>query len=65
MNTNPTGFRLMVLRRSAGLSQVALSQASGVAARVISDVERGRLPLYPKHRTKLATALGLADDSIL
>jgi transcriptional regulator with XRE-family HTH domain len=62
MKTSPTGFRLMVLRRSAGYSQVALSEASGVAARVISDYETGRLStIYPKHRSKLAAALGLPE----
>lgn len=53
---------MRALRQSAGLTIEALSEASGVSGRAISDVERGR-SRAPQERTlaALADALGLGD----
>jgi transcriptional regulator with XRE-family HTH domain/tetratricopeptide (TPR) repeat protein len=51
-------------RRAAGLTQEELAAASGISARAISDMERGRVR-GPQHRTvqALADALGLAEPA--
>jgi transcriptional regulator with XRE-family HTH domain/tetratricopeptide (TPR) repeat protein len=56
------GPLLLGLRRSAGLSQEELAEASGVSVRALADLERGR-SRGPQRRTvqALATALKLAD----
>ncbi|WP_245572435.1 ATP-binding protein [Actinokineospora enzanensis] len=52
-------------RRAAGLTQEELAEKSGVSARAISDLERGRAR-RPQRRTcqALASALALAGDEL-
>ncbi|TWJ21219.1 tetratricopeptide repeat protein [Micromonospora endolithica] len=52
------GDRLRALRRRAGLTLEALAEASGVSARAISDMERGR-SRGPQDRTLVALFDGL------
>ncbi|MFF4116911.1 ATP-binding protein [Streptomyces sp. NPDC001714] len=56
------GEKLRDLRRASGLTQEELAQATGLAARSIRDLERGRRK-RPQRRTLelLVTALGLTD----
>jgi transcriptional regulator with XRE-family HTH domain len=57
------GEMLRELRRTAGLTQEGLAEATGLAARSIRDLERGRRE-RPQRRTVellLVSALGLAD----
>ena len=62
-STHRFGDRLRALRRAAGLTMEQLAEASGVSARAISDMERGR-SRAPQVRTlaALAGGLGLAED---
>jgi transcriptional regulator with XRE-family HTH domain len=59
------GHRLRALRRARGLSQEALSRASGVSATVISRIERGAI-VEPSLRTlrALAKALDVTLDEL-
>ncbi|MFJ8692032.1 ATP-binding protein [Streptomyces roseolilacinus] len=65
-NDTPTtgdfGQRLRELRTRAGLSQEALSHASGVSVRALADLERGRTR-GPQRRTVQALAEGLGLDA--
>jgi transcriptional regulator with XRE-family HTH domain len=59
----PLGRMLRTLRHATGLTLEALAGRSGVSARTISDIERGR-SLEPQVRTirALADALALTED---
>jgi transcriptional regulator with XRE-family HTH domain len=47
-------------RESSGMSQLALAKAIGLESGVsISDFERGRKQVHPKHFPRLEKALGL------
>ncbi|WP_238008539.1 helix-turn-helix domain-containing protein [Dactylosporangium sp. AC04546] len=59
--TSPFGDRLRALRRAAGLTMEQLAERSGVSARAISDMERGR-SRAPQARTLAALADGLGLD---
>jgi transcriptional regulator with XRE-family HTH domain len=57
------GQQLRRFRLAAGLSQEALTEASGVSVRTISDLERGqRASAHLETIRLLATALDLTDD---
>ncbi|CAN5854207.1 helix-turn-helix domain-containing protein [soil metagenome] len=57
------GVLLRRFRVASAMSQEALSEASGVSVRTISDLERGqRASAHPETARLLATALGLSDD---
>jgi transcriptional regulator with XRE-family HTH domain/tetratricopeptide (TPR) repeat protein len=58
-----TGFARLLARhrRSARLTQEGLAAASGISARTISDMERGRVR-GPQHRTVQALAIALRLD---
>lgn len=60
------GTLLVRLRSSAGLTHEELAEASGVAVRTISDLERG-VALRPHRDTvrRLATALGLGGQALV
>ena len=59
----PFGARLRRLREAAGLTQEELAQKAGLAARGISDLERGaRNRPYPHTVRSLADALELPED---
>jgi len=59
------GERLAELRRSAGLSQLALSKATGISRRMIAHYE-GRAALPLGHvLTALANALGMSVDELV
>src|SRR5215208_6591461 len=59
----PFGARLRRLREAAGLTQEELAQKAGLAARGISDLERGaRNRPYPHTVRSLADALRLPED---
>ena len=61
--TPPFGEMLRTFRVHAGLSQEALSEASGVSVRTISDLERGQRPSAQLETIRLlANALGLTSD---
>jgi tetratricopeptide (TPR) repeat protein/transcriptional regulator with XRE-family HTH domain len=63
--TDPAAFgaRLSACRRLAGLSQEELASRSGLSARAISNLERGRTKWpYPKSVRRLADALELQDE---
>ncbi|GGP96490.1 ATP-binding protein [Streptomyces roseolilacinus] len=60
--TGDFGQRLRELRTRAGLSQEALSHASGVSVRALADLERGRTR-GPQRRTVRALAEGLGLDA--
>lgn len=47
------------LRKAAGLTQEGLADRSGISARTISDMERGRVK-RPQYRTRLALAAAFA-----
>jgi transcriptional regulator with XRE-family HTH domain len=56
----PTFARLLArLRKAAGLTQEGLADRSGISARTISDMERGRVK-RPQYRTRLALAAAFA-----
>ena len=64
MDDNDAGFGtiLRACRRSAGLSQQELSEASGMSVRAISNLERGRTRWpYPGSLSRLADGLRLRD----
>jgi transcriptional regulator with XRE-family HTH domain len=65
MTASTTGFAhlLRMYRQRAGMSQEALSEASGVSARTISDLERGqRGSAHLETIRLLAQSLGLTSD---
>jgi transcriptional regulator with XRE-family HTH domain len=51
--------RLKELRERVSLSQMELSERSGVSRATIADLELGKRGAQPKTRRKLATALGV------
>ncbi|MFD2416372.1 helix-turn-helix domain-containing protein [Amycolatopsis pigmentata] len=56
----PAFARLLArLRKAAGLTQEGLADRSGISARAISDMERGRVR-RPQYRTRLALATAFA-----
>lgn len=56
----PAFARLLTrLRKAAGLTQEGLADRSGISARAISDMERGRVR-RPQYRTRLALAAAFA-----
>ncbi|MFM9108115.1 MAG: helix-turn-helix domain-containing protein [Chloroflexota bacterium] len=56
------GRQLLALRLAARLTQEELAERSGLSARTISDLERGRRPApHPVSAHMLAIALGLDD----
>lgn len=63
-NGQEFGVRLRVCRTSAGLSQEELAERSGLSARAISNLERGRARQpYRTTLQRLADALGLRDTA--
>jgi predicted ATPase/DNA-binding XRE family transcriptional regulator len=61
--SSPFGARLRRLREVAGLTQEELASKAGLAAKHISDLERGeRRRPYPHTVRSLAEALGLPED---
>lgn len=60
------GLRIRTARKAAGLSQVQLSEASGVDQRTISDIETGdvKSPGFDPV-AKLARALDIPADDLL
>jgi predicted ATPase/DNA-binding XRE family transcriptional regulator len=60
---SPFGVRLRRLREAAGLTQEELASRAGLAAKNISDLERGeRKRPYPHTVRSLADALGLSKE---
>ncbi len=60
--TRLLGETLRTFRFRAGLSQEALSEASGVSVRTISDLERGQRPSAHLETVRLlASALDLTE----
>ena len=60
---SPFGARLRQLRQTAGFTQEELAARAGLAAKNISDLERGeRRRPYPHTVRSLADALGLSED---
>lgn len=53
-----TAGKLIALRQRQGLSQVRLSQLSGVPMKTIADIERGIDAATPAILVELATAMG-------
>jgi transcriptional regulator with XRE-family HTH domain len=51
--------RLKELRERVSLSQMELSERSGVSRATIADLELGKRGAQPKTRRKLAAALGV------
>jgi transcriptional regulator with XRE-family HTH domain len=51
--------RLRELRERVSLSQMKLSERSGVSRATIADLELGKRGAQPKTRRKLAAALGV------
>jgi transcriptional regulator with XRE-family HTH domain len=51
--------RLRELRERVSLSQMELSERSGVSRATIADLELGKRGAQPKTRRKLAAALGV------
>ena len=63
-NGQEFGVRLRACRTSAGLSQEELAERSGLSARAISNLERGRARRpYRTTLHRLADALGLRDTA--
>jgi transcriptional regulator with XRE-family HTH domain len=61
-----TAEKLYRLRREAGLSQVELSEASGVAQSTIAGIEGGNHARpHPRTLRKLAAALGIKIRELL
>ena len=53
------GMRIKELREAAGMTQIELSEKSGVSQEHISRLENGRHNINTKTADKLAAALGV------
>lgn len=56
---------LRELRMARGITLRELAERSGVAAAIVSQVERGRLVATPGEAAALAVALGLEADGLV
>ena len=62
---NAFGERVRELRRTNGLTLLAVSERMGITTGYLSDVERGlRRPLQGAKLTQLEQVLGVTDDSL-
>jgi excisionase family DNA binding protein len=59
------GWRLRVLREAAGLTQIELAAASGLAHETVSRLELGRQSARPESVRKLSRALGIAPAAFV
>lgn len=56
--------QLRKLREAAGLTQVELGELAGVYAKLICDIELGRVSPKSDERKRIAAALGVREDEI-
>jgi DNA-binding XRE family transcriptional regulator len=54
--------RVVAERQKLGLSQAGLGRKAGINQSTMNLLERGRRPLYPGYRKKIAEALGLPEE---
>jgi transcriptional regulator with XRE-family HTH domain len=59
------GKRIKELREAAGMTQVELSDKSGVSQEHISRLENGKFTFNVKTADKLATALGVTLNDLM
>ena len=59
--TNPQGTYLKGIRYREDLTQVELSEMTGIPRRHISEMESGKRPVGKENAKKLAAALGVTD----
>ena len=59
--TNPQGTYLKGIRYREELTQVELSEKSGIPRRHISEMESGKRPIGKDNARKLAAALSVSD----
>ncbi len=59
--TNPQGTYLKGIRYREDLTQVVLSEMSGIPRRHISEMESGKRPIGKENAKKLAKALSVSD----
>ena len=58
------GALIKETRKAAGMSQEALSKASGVSVKDISKAERGERALSPEQLKAVAQALGVTPEAL-
>jgi transcriptional regulator with XRE-family HTH domain len=59
------GDHLRAIRESVGMTQVELSEATGIDQRNLSAIERGKRPPSEETVLTLAKGLGVAADELL
>jgi transcriptional regulator with XRE-family HTH domain len=59
------GTRLRTLRRARAMTQVELSEASGVAVSTIVDIERGKAEPQIRTLRSLAAALNVSTERLV
>lgn len=59
------GNRLLALRKRAGLTQLELAEAAGLADRTYADIERGETSMRVETLLRLCRALSVTPDEIL
>ena len=55
---------LRAVRKKRGLSQVNVTQKTGISPSIISSIENGKLYAYPKWRHALAKALEVTEREL-
>ncbi len=55
---------LRKVREKRGISQLRLSQVTGIAPGTISNIETGKIIAYPGWKKRLADALGVPEMEI-
>ena len=56
--------RLKEIRLRKEISQLKLSQISGIAPCVISNIERGRQYVFPGWKRRIASALNVSESEL-
>jgi transcriptional regulator with XRE-family HTH domain len=64
MEVNYMLDRVVAERQKLGLSQAAFGRKAGINQGTMNLLERGRIPLYPGYRKKIAEALGLPEGEL-
>ena len=59
--TNPQGTYLRGIRYREDLTQIQLSESTGIPRRHISEMESGKRPIGKENAKKLAAALNVSD----
>lgn len=54
--------KVVAERQKLGLSQAALGRKAGINQCTMNLLERGRIPLYPGYRRKIAAALDMPES---